>query len=130
MRRCVPLGQKGGHMRSRAAIEWDIPEVEQAEWEDLVHSVCTPVSVAVQRPLLRVAGVVGVVLFLLFVVSGYLWMEAGRGLARIEHEMGTLVTVESVRQSNSSNMSRNVLPTCVRVSVWQRSARPDVSPSR
>ena len=95
-------------MRSQATLDWKIPEIDEAQWQELVRSEHSALKTdATRQRVLRAIGVASLALLFIFVTCTLLNKEAQRGLTRIEQDMDALVAVEAVQHTNASGITEH-----------------------
>lgn len=95
-------------MRSQATLDWKIPEIDEAQWQELVRSEHSALKTdATRQRVLRAIGIASLALLFIFVTCTLLNKEAQRGLTRIEQDMDALVAVEAVQHTNASGITEH-----------------------
>ena len=86
-------------MRQDTQLEWEIREVEEDEWAEVVMTA-SPETRREARAAQLLAALSALALTLILAgVAGYrLWQEAEAGIVATERHIGTLVEVETIRQ--------------------------------
>ena len=85
-------------MRHMALLDWEIVEVEEEEWQELIAE--SPPEPSTPKPGRRMRTILSMVFLSVGLVAalGYrVWLEAERGLAQIERHLGALVQTETLR---------------------------------